>query len=296
MKKIYIASAALLATMGITSSASAADMAAPRIYKAPVIVCSWCGFYAGVNLGADWGHSEVNFAPRGFFLQDPSAQFFSGVGSPTFNRSNFSGGGQIGLNSQWLNFLVGLEVDINYIGFNQSRTATFTSPIAGPAGGTPEVFTFNDNVRDNWVSTQRVRFGWATDTTLLYVTGGLAVSQHQFSAAYFSPNFGAGPAGLEAGFVANVAGIGSVSSRLVGGWTAGGGFEFKVGGGWSLRAEYLYIDLGKSQFDTVLVGNATGGAGPISSGFTAHHENHMWTNVARVGINYQWGALAAAIR
>src|SRR5262249_40306361 len=55
MKKLHIASAAFLATVGIASSATAADLAAaPRLRAvAPVVACTWCGFYVGGNLGYD---------------------------------------------------------------------------------------------------------------------------------------------------------------------------------------------------------------------------------------------------
>jgi len=71
--------------------------------------------------------------------------------------------------------------------------------------------------------------------------------------------------------------------------------RFEIGGGWSLRGEYLYVDLAKVQASSGLVGTAGGGAGPIQSGALAfNHENHVWTNIARVGLNYQWGALPVA--
>src|SRR5262249_33843401 len=157
----------------------------------------------------------------------------------------------------------------------------------GPFGGAPEIFTFNDSFTNDWVSTQRLRFGWATDVSLIYVTGGLALSQHNFSANYGSPNFNGG--GLAPGFVGQpVTGVGSIN-HLTAGFSVGAGIELKLNINWSIRAEYLYIDLGKSQFDTVLVGNTGGNGGPIGAGFTAHHENHMWTNVARFALNYQFG-------
>ena len=196
------------------------------------------------------------------------------------------GGGQIGINSQWFGFVAELEMTFEYIGLRQDRIATFTSPISGPFGGTPEVFTFNDSFKNNLVSTQRLRLGWASDTGLIYITGGLALSQHTFSTNYSSPNFNGGS--LAPGFVGiPVAATGSVN-HLTAGWSAGAGIEFKLTRNWSLRAEYLYIDLGKSQFDTVLVGIAGGGAGPIGAGFTAHHEDHMQTAIARAAINYQF--------
>ena len=127
--------------------------------------------------------------------------------------------------------------------------------------------------------------GWASDTGLIYITGGLALSQHTFSTNYSSPNFNGGS--LAPGFVGiPVAATGSVN-HLTAGWSAGAGIEFKLTRNWSLRAEYLYIDL------AILNRHSTGrhsgwGCRPDWAGFTAHHEDHMQTAIARAAINYQF--------
>jgi outer membrane immunogenic protein len=41
-----------------------------------------------------------------------------------------------------------------------------------------------------------------------------------------------------------VAGIGSVSNTNLG-WAAGGGLEYAFANNWSVKLEYLYVDLGK---------------------------------------------------
>ena len=169
--------AALITAISMTGSAWAVDM--PARYRAPVaplpvVACSWCGFYVGLNAGANWGRSEPTLTPREFWSQDPNAALFGDSGSPRFKQTNFSGGGQVGINSQSGNLVVGLEADVEYIGFSVSRNATFTGPFAGPFGGTAEVFNFADSVKDSWVSTQRLRFGWAASPAfLVYGTGGL---------------------------------------------------------------------------------------------------------------------------
>jgi outer membrane immunogenic protein len=301
MKKLHIMSAALLATIGIASSALAVDLAAaadiaaaPRLRaRAPVVACTWCGFYVGGNVGGDWSRSEATLLPGLLFNQDPNALSVAQFGSPRFNRSSFTGGGQIGVNSQWLGMVVGLEVDLEYIGIRNDRSVAFTAPIAGPLGGVPERFSFTENVTDNWLSTQRLRLGWAwNQNALIYATGGLALSRQHFTQTISSANFAGGA--LPPGFTAGVIAVGD-NSQLRAGWTVGGGLEYKLAwSGWSLRGEYLYVDLGRITAFSGLVGTAGGGAGPIELGaFSFNHENHLWTQIARVGLNYQWGALAA---
>jgi len=230
--------------------------------------------------------------PGLLFNQDPNALSVAQFGSPRFNRSSFTGGGQIGVNSQWLGMVVGLEVDLEYIGVRNDRAVAFTAPIAGPLGGVPERFSFTENVKDNWLSTQRLRLGWAwNQNALIYATGGLAVSRQSFTQTISSANFAGGA--LPPGFTAGVIAVGD-NSHLRAGWTVGGGLEYKLGwSGWSLRGEYLYVDLGRVQSLSALAGTV-GGAGAIEPGFTFSHENHLWTQIARVGLNYQWGAVPLA--
>ena len=61
----------------------------------------------------------------------------------------------------------------------------------------------------------------------------------------------------------NRVGIGSATSTfkdVKAGWTAGGGIEGAFGGGWSAKLEYLYVDLGKTEFTI-----GTPGMGTIAS-------------------------------
>ena len=77
--------------------------------------------------------------------------------------------------------------------------------------------------------------------------------------------------------------VGNVQARLGGvnvsddtnvGWTAGAGVEFAVNNQWSLKAEYLYVDLGNFN-----CGIACGSI-PNEVSFTSH--------IGRAGINYRF--------
>jgi outer membrane immunogenic protein len=63
------------------------------------------------------------------------------------------------------------------------------------------------------------------------------------------------------------------------GWTAGAGIEGALGGGWSAKLEYLYLDLGKLQ-QTV----TTTGVGTVVA-----FNSRLTDNIVRVGLNYRWG-------
>ena len=105
---------------------------------------------------------------------------------------------------------------------------------------------------------------WSTPRVLLYATGGLA---------YGEVNTGETVGALPA-FSSNATNVG---------WTAGAGIEGAIGGGWTARLEYLYVDLGHVSGSFVTPINAFGG-GVITSSYSSH----ITDNVVRVGINYKF--------
>ena len=81
------------------------------------------------------------------------------------------------------------------------------------------------------------------------------------------------------------------------GWTAGGGVEKQIAPNWTIKAEYLYFDLGSVSYANPCVTSrpddsliCSGFAPPPSFSSDVVTRQH----ILRVGINYQFGALAAA--
>ena len=68
------------------------------------------------------------------------------------------------------------------------------------------------------------------------------------------------------------------------GWVVGAGIEGAFGGGWSVRLEYLYLDLGdiSGQFTTAVLGPS--GTAFLSQGFSSR----VTDNIVRVGVNYKF--------
>ena len=62
------------------------------------------------------------------------------------------------------------------------------------------------------------------------------------------------------------------------GWTIGGGVERDLGGGWSAKLEYLYLDFG----------NYTDVVPDPLSGHTFTMTSNVRDNVVRVGLNYKF--------
>ena len=268
MKKLLIAGVALTALIG--TPALAADMAAP-VYKAPPPVappCVWCGWYVGLNVGGAWNanSSAATFGPS----TAATDVFFANNEFPTSlstNPKGVIGGGQIGYNWQASsNFVLGLEADIQGSGYKGTAAAT---PV--PTGGFVPFVTSVEQ-HSNWFGTVRGRAGFvASPNLLIYGTGGLAYGQTEVSFNTAPTGFACGP-----GFTCAAAS----SSTTRAGWTAGGGLEWMIAPHWSLKAEYLYVDLG-----TQSATSATTTAGP-AFGFTA--SARFRENIARGGVNWHF--------
>ncbi len=262
-----------------TAAASAADMA-PSYTKAPPMVApvySWTGFYIGGNVGGQWGDADPTtstvFSPTGYFATT-SVPAIGLVGAQKVNSSSVTGGFTAGYNWQTSNIVLGIEGDINYFGFKGSATGSAVYPCCAPTA-----FTVSSSVSADWLATIRGRIGiLATPNWLLYATGGAAIADVKANFV-FTDTF------------ATAAESAAIRDTRVG-WTAGAGAEYAVGNGWSFKAEYLYVDLGRS---TVTSTNLT--AFPAALAFPTNvytHSVDLKSNIVRVGLNYKFGGPVVA--
>jgi outer membrane immunogenic protein len=258
----------------VTTSATAADM--PVKARAPAYVpppWSWSGFYVGVNVGWGWGKPTGDLAG---FSQTPGiiGAIADGriPGSLDVKPDGAIGGGQIGVNWQTGVVVVGLEADIQASGIRKERDLF----IAGPGfPALPAQITAEERIR--WFGTARARLGVTpVERALLYVTGGFAFGGVHSSARIAFPFPGGG---FDGDF------SGSQSSTKTG-WTAGGGFEYAFDNNWSVKAEYLYIDLGSTTFRLVDPN--------FPNDFVDYRFDHR-DHIARVGVNYKFGPPAPVV-
>ncbi len=147
----------------------------------------------------------------------------------SFNTSGGLAGGTLGYNWQMNQLVFGLEGDIDWSNIKGSAACAGTSC----------------EVRNDWLGTARGRLGYAIGRFMPYVTGGAAFGNIKSTVAGGSTN----------------------DSKT--GWTLGGGVEYGLAGPWSIKAEYLYVDLG------------TGGSVLGSSA-------NFRSNVVRAGVNYRF--------
>jgi outer membrane immunogenic protein len=222
---------------------------------------NWTGFYIGVNAGAAFNDSDYTLRPNKGYQANTPAQNSLISGSGDFNDTSFTGGAQAGYNYQMSFFVLGLETDFNYNGIDES------DHVARAFGGGRFIHTVTQEV--DYFGTLRARVGFTPiDTLLVYATGGLA--------------YGSVDSNSNVLFTAPVRDnyIGSKSSLRTG-WTAGGGIEYALSRNWSIRAEYLGVDLGSQSYE---YGNQA-----VCSGQCSYRTGiDTFENIARLGINYKF--------
>lgn len=203
---------------------------------APAPAPSSSGFtWTGVYVGVTFGHASANADT--FVNPLPTAAQFFNLLPQTLSQdpSGLLGGGQIAYNWQRGHFVVGPEADISAAGIDGTKTV---SPIIQnngvPLPGVGNNITIHQ--RTDALSTVRARVGFTLGSRVLaYGTGGLAIGHVGYTA-----NTDFRPAGTEQYIAA--------FSKTKTGWTGGGGLEFAVGKGFTMRAEYLHYNLGSQSF------------------------------------------------
>ena len=154
------------------------------------------------------------------------------------NSNGWNLGGTVGYNMDMGGFVVGAEGDLQWANIGRTEDVT--------AG------TFKTGV--DFYGTVRGRAGMSFGAVMPYVTAGVAAGQGSAS-------------------LTNGGGVTSTKSSGHIGWTIGAGLEAKATDNISIKAEYLYVDLGSQSYNGLDVGNQD-----ITQRFS----------VVRAGINYKF--------
>jgi outer membrane immunogenic protein len=224
---------------------------APAIYQkapAPIAVRDWSGLYAGINAGYGVAHNATsagiadNFGvPIENFIQSPAGGL---------------GGVQAGYNWQRGHWLIGVESDLQYAAQTSSSCMLGCVP--------SDSLTVDQTIR--WFGTTRARVGLTPGSSLFYLTAGLAYGAVDT----------AGQLGISIRKPLQPYG----GTRTNSGWAVGGGIETPIAANWSIKGEYLYMDLGHVKH------SATGFDGegfPATAGLDSQIQDHIF----RAGLNYK---------
>jgi outer membrane immunogenic protein len=256
-----------------TVVAQAADLPTRKEAPAPVFVpppFTWTGFYVGLNAGGIFASGSRNadlFAPS--TIAFPLASYFpGGLGS---GQTGFIGGAQAGYNWQTGAFVLGVETDFQ--GTTLSKTFDQTSvPFTAAGIYTGDTLSVHAKTSLDWLGTTRARVGFVVtpdNRLMVYATGGVA--------------YGGGKTDFSVYDAGGAYWTGSPSSTRVG-WTLGGGVEYALTNNWTIRGEYLYADLGKSNFSTAANAYALANfPGVYASGHVSYN-----ASIFRAAVNYKF--------
>jgi outer membrane immunogenic protein len=242
----------------------------------PLPVYGWNGAYVGANFGigiarndTDMPFSTINntTGTRTAVLDDEQFKL---------NPLGAVGGGQVGYNWQVArNFLLGVETDIQ--GTTQRQSVCMN---CGPIVGQGTIGTTLDQ-RIEWFGTLRGRVGLVSGPVLYYATAGLAYGHVTTDERVDTIPFLTG--------VSTQAKFGQTKV----GWTAGGGTEAHLFGNWSVKAEYLYVDLSNVSGNVVapeLVLPLNINPGNINLSELRGFNSAIHDHVFRLGLNYRLDA------
>jgi outer membrane immunogenic protein len=207
MKKLLFVAAGALA-LGVSASASAADLAARPYTKAPPMIAAvydWSGFYIGINGGGGSAHTCWDFLPP----------VGAAIAEGCHNSTGGTVGGQVGYRWQSSNWVFGVEGQGNWADFSGSNV-TFI-------GGNPLGGGSTDRTRIDAFGLITGQVGYSWNNVLAYVKGGAAVVSDKYD------NF--------------LAPFTTSASETRWGGTVGAGLEVSFAPNWSVGVEYDHIFL-----------------------------------------------------
>jgi outer membrane immunogenic protein len=212
------------------------------------------GVIGGADVGYNWqiGHFVLGFETDFSGWDLPSSAGVAGAGYPA-----------LPLNSQQPS------------GTTCPNNVNLKFPHCPPAvPGT--AFTSTTSTSSNWLFTARPRLGFANGNELLYLTGGLAVTDVSFAQSIVLTGYG-----QRAGTGPTLAGA---TSSVQLGWTAGFGIEYALAWNWLIKAEYLYVS-----FPGHSAAQAFSGAPATATGnLTGTATGNLTASIVRAGFDYRF--------
>lgn len=240
---------------------------------------SWTGFYVGGFGGYtnDRAAANVSTISSSAIGNPPVLAGIAKDGSQKINSKGFSGGGTFGYNYQKGKFFVGGEVDFSSDKVNKTVSATTLYNSEFPASAINSK-TITQTVKSDWRFTARPRIGVAFNKAVVYVTGGLSVTNIKYNGSYSDKITGGGIAKESSSFAKTKAGT-----------SVGAGVEFKVASKWSIKGEYLFTQFGRisATSSNLTIGDVGFGGDPVPQQvFT--HSTDLKSHSVRFGINYRF--------
>ncbi|HSI40588.1 MAG TPA: outer membrane protein [Xanthobacteraceae bacterium] len=240
----------LLSGCALAALAAAPALGADMSYRAPAPIMAapmftWSGFYLGASVGYGW--SSVDGLDGYYAYSNGFYDVFQSSGD--LEPSGWFGGMQAGYNYQFYNNIVlGIEADVFFADMKDDMSVAGWSDYAGAADDDYFYRTGNVSAKIESFGTIRARLGYAYDRFLPYVTGGLAWADVKISGSGTVTDYNLNSPDITTVWYS------SSTNETVWGWTIGLGVEYALTDNWTVKAEYLYADLGATNFDALFEG------------------------------------------
>jgi outer membrane immunogenic protein len=232
---------------------------------APECAYGWTGFYFGALGGYTFGSIDQHLDLGGTWDSDPANRLpLEAGGSRDLDASGGQLGGFLGYNYQWRRWVFGVEGEGAYLWLRNSSSV----PVTGSAS-----YEMDSSFKTHYLATFGPRIGYSFCRWMPYVTGGVAIGDLDYSQRFINQSL------FPIGFFAE----GGSSHDTNVGWMVGGGLEYQLTQHWRLRAQYRYVDLGSTSFDSLGVGGVLGF--PFL-GYTGHHSVDLREHTADFGIGF----------
>src|SRR5262245_18985079 len=260
MRKLLLGTMALVGLLS-AGAVQAADMpvkAAPMAAPPPF---SWTGFYIGAHAGGTWGTVESEIP----FTDGPRLFPAGAIPISSHTIDGFVAGGQVGYNWQvnpWLVF--GIEGQFSW---------------TDASGSTPCLLVIKCTADVNFIATFGGRVGYVIDRTMIYIKGGVAWADTDYTADIL----GAGVITLNASDTRTGAMIGA-------------GIEHAFAPNWSAKIEYNYMDFGTENLAFLATICRPGVQCRTDGTINADVTQRM--HLVKFGLNYRfnWGTPGVAAR
>jgi len=229
----------------------------------------WSGWYLGGTAGALMQQGCNTLTAQGewpSYVPVEAAQL-NAIGTGCGNTATgFVGGVTAGANVTAGGLVFGIETDFS----GATGTSTYQGSGLLDSGNTA---TTTETTSMPWLATIRPRVGLPISNNLMvYATGGLAIAQLNSQAQTVYTDGGGA-------FLDQSSGS---ASAVVAGWTIGAGAEVALGGGWSMKGEYLYTDLSSVSYNTFF-------SSSLQPFYTDNVTAMAHVSTLRMGLNYRFG-------
>jgi outer membrane immunogenic protein len=253
----FLLATALVAPIAFSATAQAADLPAPVLEPVvapivePVRTDIFAGFYVGVTAGYAFGDFESD--NDRFFFDDGEGRFEEHDDNGFFDEdgddeedNSLLAGALIGYNTQFNNFVLGVEADLVGVDISSERRRTRFERTRFDTEQNREVRDRGDldqEVNVFGLGTVRARAGFAFDRVMVYGTGGVAFGKFDFDGRFRE----------DRDFTSNTRTSsersGDGEDEIETGFALGAGVETAITENVTARVEYLYYNFDEIEFN-----------------------------------------------